>query len=263
MTRTGDDGTVTGGTADAGRGVFICSDGHREPWRLRRSSRARHARLTVSPREGLTVVLPQRSHARPERYLEELRPQVERMLEKVRPQREAYLASLDAPLPTTLELPGAGEVWDIEYQPTGATRITARESGATLRLSGDVDDRAACERALRSFVLRRAKVALPELLEASAPELGIAYAECRVSAARKRWGSCSSDGRIMLSAQLLFLPPELVFHVICHELVHIEHMDHSQAFHARLDRIDPDSAAHERALRDAGVYVPAWMTTVG
>ena len=63
----------------------------------------------------------------------------------------------------------------------------------------------------------------------------------------------------MLSAQLVFLAPELVFHVMCHELVHIEHLDHSPEFHARLEQVDPDARQHEKMLKGASSSVPAWM----
>lgn len=47
----------------------------------------------------------------------------------------------------------------------------------------------------------------------------------------KTLGSCSSYGHIRLSAALIFLPPHLRQYVICHELAHLTHMNHSAAFH--------------------------------
>lgn len=49
-------------------------------------------------------------------------------------------------------------------------------------------------------------------------------------------GTCSSGGRISLSAAVMFLPPDLRRYIICHELAHLTHMDHSPEFHRLCDR---------------------------
>jgi predicted metal-dependent hydrolase len=279
----GQGGIDRGRATDEPDGVFVCTDGHEEPWRVRRSAKARRIHMSVSPREGLVVVLPQHSHLDPATCLEEARPQIERMIERVRPAREDYLARLKAPLPVKLDLPGIAETWGVDYRRSSAEHVTARARTdekscdeadrlilgtgdvlghmptGLLRLSGDMDDRPACEKALRAFVVRRAKAALPVVLDALSHDFGIPVRGCRVRMTKTRWGSCSSDGRIMLSAALVFLPAQLVMHVICHELVHIEYPNHSPAFRARLGQLDPLSDDHNRILREASSCVPPWM----
>lgn len=265
-------------TGDGGerQGAFVCSDGHEEPWRTRRSSRARHVRVTMSAQEGLVVVLPACSTLDPAACLERAREEVERMVARVRPAREAFLAELAAPLPAVLELPGIGERWAVEYSPSPARLVSGRaqwhgiarhgasspasDTCGVLVVSGDTHDRVACARSLAAFVTRRAKEELPVRLSRIAQRAGVHVEGCRVRVARTRWGSCSSQGRVMLSVSLVFLPPELVDHVICHELAHLDHLDHSSAFHERLEQLDPRSREHARALRDGVARVPAWMS---
>ncbi len=45
------------------------------------------------------------------------------------------------------------------------------------------------------------------------------------------------------------LPPALADYVILHELCHMRRMDHSQAFHALLERVCPGHRELERTLR--------------
>lgn len=45
-----------------------------------------------------------------------------------------------------------------------------------------------------------------------------------------RWGSCSTKGRILLNPQLIKAPKACIEYVIIHELCHLVHRDHTQAF---------------------------------
>jgi predicted metal-dependent hydrolase len=47
---------------------------------------------------------------------------------------------------------------------------------------------------------------------------------------KRKWGCCYSDGTIILSKDLLKLPPELVEYVIVHELLHLIIPNHGRTF---------------------------------
>lgn len=62
-------------------------------------------------------------------------------------------------------------------------------------------------------------------------------------------GHCTRGGVIQLSRHLMLLPEPLVQYVVCHELAHLTHMDHSPAFHALLDSyLDGRSAELDRQI---------------
>jgi predicted metal-dependent hydrolase len=71
----------------------------------------------------------------------------------------------------------------------------------------------------------------------------------RLSSASTRWGSCSSDGNIMLNWRLIHFAPNIIDYVIVHEIAHLRHMNHSPAFWQEVERLLPNFAPLRDALR--------------
>lgn len=65
-----------------------------------------------------------------------------------------------------------------------------------------------------------------------ADELGLQPAGFEVGRGMRKLGHCTAKRVIQLSRNLMFLPEELVHYIICHELAHLTHMNHSPQFHA-------------------------------
>ena len=66
---------------------------------------------------------------------------------------------------------------------------------------------------------------------------GISAAPVKLTRARRRWGSCSSEGVLRLNWRLVQAPGHVRRSVVAHEVAHLVHFDHSPAFHALLDAI--------------------------
>jgi predicted metal-dependent hydrolase len=61
-----------------------------------------------------------------------------------------------------------------------------------------------------------------------------------LSSALSRWGSCNARREVRLAWRLVKARRELIDYVICHELAHLRHMNHSSAFWAEVARQCPD-----------------------
>lgn len=109
--------------------------------------------------------------------------------------------------------------------------------------------------AKKKLLMKKAKEYLPYRLEYLAGLYGYKYDKCRLSHANTRWGSCSSNKTISLNIGLMNVPEKLRDYVILHELAHLNHMDHSPAFWAEVEKHDPRYKDHRRRLKffDPGV----------
>jgi predicted metal-dependent hydrolase len=92
--------------------------------------------------------------------------------------------------------------------------------------------------------LRHARV--PLVLRAPGQPCGL---RLTVRPMRSRWGSCSMDGHVTLSAELVRLPQRLVEYVAVHELCHLVHHNHSAAFYFQVATCLPDWRQRRAELR--------------
>ncbi|WP_397475336.1 M48 family metallopeptidase [Pusillimonas sp.] len=71
----------------------------------------------------------------------------------------------------------------------------------------------------------------------------------RLSSASTRWGSCSSDGNIMLNWRLIHFDPEVIDYVVVHEIAHLRQMNHSKDFWKEVGRMLPGFESARNVLR--------------
>jgi len=57
---------------------------------------------------------------------------------------------------------------------------------------------------------------------------------------RKRWGSCTKAGKIILNPELIAAPKDCIRYVILHELCHLIVKNHSQDYYKTLSRVEPE-----------------------
>lgn len=88
---------------------------------------------------------------------------------------------------------------------------------------------------------------------------GVPVPALRLSRAKRRWGSCASDGTVRINWRLIMAPDAVRRSVVAHEVAHLLHFDHGPAFKAALARIyDGDLPAADRWLKGRGrtLYAP-------
>ena len=101
----------------------------------------------------------------------------------------------------------------------------------------------------KKILMKKAKEYLPYRLEFWAKKFGYSYEKVRLCHAGTRWGSCSSRRTISLNIGLMNVPEVLRDYVILHELAHLNHMNHSEAFWAEVGEHDVYYKEHRRKLK--------------
>jgi predicted metal-dependent hydrolase len=218
------------------------------PYRIRRSERARRARILVDG-EGVEVVVPRRFPLREvEPFVEEKLPWIERTLRR--------MSETDAELPPA-ELRDGGQIPYLGRRLTLAVRTDPRRSrehaarhGGELWLALPVDVR--LRDALERWYRRQARAEIRPRLDAACARAGTSYASLQIRGQRTRWASCSSAGAMSFNWRLMLAPEEILDYVIEHEVAHLEVLDHSPRFWELLAERRPDWREPEAWLRRHG-----------
>lgn len=219
-------------------------------YRIRRSDRARRARIQVSS-DGVEVVVPRRLPLREvEPFVEEKRQWIERTLRRM---REAEAERPPARLEHGGEIPYLGERLELSVRvEPGRVRPHVARRGGGLRVRVGAPGREAVQHALERWLRRQARDEVEQRLDAAVARAGTAYTRLQIRGQRTRWASCSSEGAMSFNWRLLLAPPEILAYVVEHEVAHLEIHDHSERFWALLASRCPDMREHERWLRRHG-----------
>jgi predicted metal-dependent hydrolase len=220
------------------------------PYTIRRSRRARRARIQVSP-DGVEVVVPAGLALREvEPFVEEKRRWIERTLRRM---REAEAEQPPPRLADGGEVPYLGERLALHVRvEAGRVRSHVARRGDALQVAVGTEGADALREALERWYRRRAREEVAPRLDAAVARVGTSYASLQIRGQRTRWASCSSTGAMSFNWRLLLAPPEILDYVVEHEAAHLEVHDHSARFWRLLAGRCPDYERHEAWLRRYG-----------
>lgn len=87
----------------------------------------------------------------------------------------------------------------------------------------------------------QAKAELPGRLADLAARYGFVFNKVTIKNNTTNWGSCSIRNNINLNLKIVRLPSVLQDYIILHELCHLRHRDHGNAFHLLLEHLLTDN----------------------
>jgi hypothetical protein len=223
---------------------------------IRRSERARRARILVDG-DGVEVVVPRRFPLRDvEPFVEEKRAWIERTLKRLQ-ETEAELPA--ARLEDGGLVPYLGESLRLSVRvEAGRQREHVARRGEVLRVALPADAErllpadGALREALERWYRKRARAEVTPRLDAACARAGTSYTRLQIRGQRTRWASCSSNGAMSFNWRLLLAPAEILDYVVEHEVAHLERLDHSPRFWRLLASRCPDWRRHEAWLRRHG-----------
>lgn len=223
--------------------------------RLRHSRRARRVAVRIDHAGQVELVVPRGvSELRARAFLESRLEWVRRQL-----QRRVAVPPAQAFPPARIELTALNESWQV-FLAGGVGRPRLRERGGNLLEIRGTGPAAQLRRQLLRWLALRAQRVFAAQLQVLAAQHGLVFAAVKVRRQRTRWGSCSARGVISLNLALLFQSPAVLRYLLCHELAHTRHMNHSVRFWRCVADMQPGYRTLDAELcRGGWQRVPAWL----
>jgi len=198
-------------------------------------------RITVQPDLGIAVTAPEGAE------IEAIKKRVAKRGLWIRRQQKQFELYLPKPTPRKFVTGESYRYLGRQYrlrviQDSENTGVAIGRGQIEVRLGGKITPERT-QVALESWFTERAKEKLLERFESFEPlccRYGFAVSGLTIRKMSKRWGSCTSKGRVLLNPELVKVPVDCIDYVIIHELCHLKQHSHGAEFIRLLSRILPD-----------------------
>lgn len=107
-------------------------------------------------------------------------------------------------------------------------------------------------RRIKDYIKREAKKEFFKKSQTLAEKLSCKLTGVTIKDTKSRWGSCSTLNHINYNWRIALAPTETIDYLMAHEVAHLAHPDHSQAFWRTVDELNPNAYAGKKWLEQHG-----------
>ncbi len=113
-------------------------------------------------------------------------------------------------------------------------------------------DQASARAMFRDYYAAQGRERLRRRVDYFAPKVGVAPASIDVRELGNRWASCSTRGNLAFHWKCMLAPQTVIDYIVVHELCHLHHRDHTDAFWNEVDKVLPQYRERKEWLRKNG-----------
>lgn len=121
-----------------------------------------------------------------------------------------------------------------------------------LRRLADKGEIPAAKAAFREYFIKRGLEWISRKAEYFTPKVGVEPGSIEVKELGSRWAVCSPTGNLSFHWKCMMAPPKVIDYIVVHELCHMHHLNHSEAFWNEVDKVLPDYSERKEWLKRNG-----------
>ncbi len=232
-------------------------------YRIRRSQRAKHTRIVVTP-AGVEVVAPFNvTERRIKQFVCHKRDWICKTLNRLQQRQSNAVDWKPSVYQEGVEIPYQGKLWRLSLHKHRLPHVCIEfNNGFSALLPECLPDdaiSAAVREALIQWMHRQAALQAEQLLLKHASRCQLWPRSLNIKRQKSRWGSCGIHNDIYLNWVLILVPETVLEYVLVHELCHIEYRNHSPDFWALVAKHMPNYRHQRNWLKDNGMRLMAGL----
>jgi len=205
---------------------------HKIDYKVRRSSRAKNARIDVKM-DMIRVVVPKRSNIDPEELLQD---NIKWVLEK-KERFEEYREKIpDRTIEVGEEISILGQPREIRLKNCPSHQVT---EDAIIVSERYLRDKSIKEK-VKEILREKAREVINKKVEIYARRIREQVNKVYIRDQKTKWGSCSSKNNLSFNWRLILGPEYVLEYVVVHEMIHLENKKHNNSFWSRVSDIYPE-----------------------
>ena len=110
----------------------------------------------------------------------------------------------------------------------------------------------AAQQAFENFYKTKGLPRIQKRVAYFAAKVGVKAGAVQIKEMGYRWATCTTRGDLHFHWKCLMAPLTVIDYIIVHELCHLHHRDHSDAFWNEVDKVLPDYLERKEWLRVRG-----------
>ncbi len=107
----------------------------------------------------------------------------------------------------------------------------------------------------KNFYKEKGLSKIPERIKLYQKRIGVEPHNIKVMELKSHWASCSETGNINFHWKCMMAPLKVIDYIIIHELAHLIHKNHTDAFWNTVDKVLPDYQQRKEWLRKYGAMM--------
>lgn len=112
--------------------------------------------------------------------------------------------------------------------------------------------KAAAQQAFKAYFTVKGQQRFSDRVNYFALKVGVQVTGIKIKDLGYRWGSCGTKGMLNFHWACMMAPLKIIDYIVVHELCHLHHRNHSDAFWNEVDKVMPDYAERKEWLRKNG-----------
>ncbi|MBT9609537.1 MAG: M48 family metallopeptidase [Aquabacterium sp.] len=116
----------------------------------------------------------------------------------------------------------------------------------------DLGGSAAAQQTFADFYATKGLQRLKQRVAWYAPKVGVSPGEVLIKDMGFRWAVCQASGALHFHWKALMAPPTIIDYIVVHELCHLHHRDHTDAFWNEVDKVLPSWRERKEWLKLQG-----------